>query len=82
MSFEDSGDGPLTAFAMFWKKVRHVQKKDGKKGVRMDAFQRNFVFSPKVKKVCFDCAGASGFRFRHAGPFLGWEKIGGTAGIP
>ena len=44
-------------------------KKEEKKGVEMDVFSMIFQVFPENGKVRFDCAGASGLRFR---PLLFW----------
>jgi hypothetical protein len=44
-----------------------MYKKGEKKGAGMDAFSMEFRAFPENGKVRFDCAGASGLRFR---PFI------------
>ena len=60
MYFYSSGAGPWIPFSTFPEKARKRSKKGKEKGAGMGAFQ---VF-PENGKVRFDCAGASGLRFR------------------
>ena len=46
------------------KGSKKMQKRREKKGVEMDAFSMEFQVFPENAKVRFDCAGASGLRFR------------------
>ena len=51
-------------FSGFLETLRKIVKKGEKKGAEIDAFSMNFQVSPENAKVRFDCAGASGLRFR------------------
>ena len=64
MSFYGSGAGPWSPFAIFLQKVPKSYKNGQKKGAGMDAFSLEFLVFPENGKVRFDCAGASGLRFR------------------
>ena len=65
------GAGPWTLFSAFSEKSRKRAKKEAKKGVEMDAFPMIFCVFPENAKVRFDCAGASGLRFR---PLVFWLR--------
>ena len=58
--------GPL--FRVFWKRLGKLQKEE-KKAAGMDVFSMIFQVFPETGKVRFDCAGASGLRFR---PLIFW----------
>ena len=64
MFFYGSGAGPWTPFAIFLQKARKRYKKGQKKGAGMDAFSMECRVFPENGKVHFECAGASGLRFR------------------
>ena len=53
----------------FLKTLRKRVKKGEKKGAEMDVFSMIFQVFPENAKVRFDCAGASGLRFR---PLIFW----------
>ena len=54
----------LDPFFDFSGKARKRYKKEKKKGAEMDAFSMGFRAFPENAKVRFDCAAASGLRFR------------------
>ena len=60
---------PWTPFATFLEKARKRYTKGQKKGAEMDAFSMEFRVFPESGKLRFDCAGASGLRFR---PLVFW----------
>ena len=62
--FDSSGAGPWTPFSTFLEKARKRSKKEEEKGTEMDACSFEFQVFPENGKVRFDCAGASGLRFR------------------
>ena len=59
----------LGLFSGFLETPRKRVKKEEKKGAEMDVFSMIFQVFPENGKVRFDCAGASGLRFR---PLLFW----------
>ena len=59
----------LDPFLTFLEKARKRYKKGQKKEAEMDAFSMKFQVFPENGKVRFDCAGASGLRFR---PLIFW----------
>ena len=69
--FYGPGAGPWTPFSAFPEKSRKRCKKEAKKGAEMDAFLMKFCVFPENAKVRFDCAGASGLRFR---PLIFWLR--------
>ena len=56
--------GSWAAFSGFLETPRKTVKKEEKKGAEMDVFFMIFQVFPENGKVHFDCAGASGLRFR------------------
>ena len=66
--FVDLWPDPGALFRVFWKRFEKGSKKK-KKGAEMDVFSMIFRFFPENGKVRFDCAGASGLRFR---PLIFW----------
>ena len=56
--------GPWTPFPTFPEKARKRTKKGEEKEAEMDAFSLEFKVFPEHGKLRFDCAGASGLRFR------------------
>ena len=54
----------LDPFLTFLGKARKRCKKGEKQRAEMDIFSMNFLVFPENGKVRFDCAGASGLRFR------------------
>ena len=69
--FYGPGAGPWTSFSAFPKKSRKRCKKEAKKEAEMDAFLMIVGVFPENAKVRFDCAGASGLRFR---PLIFWLR--------
>ena len=59
----------LAPFSGFLETLRKRVKKEENKGAEMGVCSMIFKFFPENGKVHFDCAGASGFRFR---PLLFW----------
>ena len=66
MYFYGPGAGPWTRFSAFPEKSGKRYKKEAKK-----AFSMIFRVFPENAKVRFDCAGASGLRFR---PLIFWLR--------
>ena len=62
--FDSSGAGLWTSFSTLLSKARKRYKKRKKKRAEMDAFSMASQVFPGSWKVRFDCAGASGLRFR------------------
>ena len=56
--------GSWAPFSGFLETPRKRVKKEEKKGAEMDVFSMMFQVFPENGKVRFDCAGASGLRFR------------------
>ena len=56
--------GAWASFSGFLETLRKRVKKGEKKEAEMDVFSMNFQVFPENAKVRFDCAGASGLRFR------------------
>ena len=69
MCFCGSVAGSWVPFSGFLETLRKRVKKEEKKGAEMDVFSVEFQVFPKNAKVRFDCAGASGLRFR---PLIFW----------
>ena len=65
------GAGPWTCCSAFPEKFRKRCKKEAKKGAEMDAFPMIFLGFSENAKVRFDCASASGLRFR---PLIFWLR--------
>ena len=63
--------GSWAPFSGFLETHRKTVKKEEKKGVEMDVFSLIFQVFPENAKVRFDCAGASGLRFR---PLIFWLR--------
>ena len=61
----------LDFFFGFPRQVSKKVQKSAKKGAAMDAFPLIFGGFPENAKVRFDCAGASGLRFR---PLIFWLR--------
>ena len=61
----------LGLFSGFLETPRKRVKKEEKKGAEMDVFSMIFQVFPENGKVRFDCAGASGLRFR---PLIFWLR--------
>ena len=61
--------GSWAPFSGFLETPRKRLKKEEKKGAEMDVFSMICQVVPENGKVRFDCAGASGLRFR---PLLFW----------
>ena len=59
----------LDPFFGFLRKVSKKDQQRSEKGVKIDAFPMIFKVFPENAKVRFDCAGASGLRFR---PLIFW----------
>ena len=64
MCFCGSVAGSWAAFSGFLETPRKTVKKEENKGAEMDVFSMIFQVFPENGKVRFDCAGASGLRFR------------------
>ena len=64
MCFCGSVAGSWAPFSGFLETPRKRVKKEEKKGAEMDVFSMIFQVFPENGKVRFDCAGASGLRFR------------------
>ena len=58
-------------FSGFLDTLRKKFKKEEKKGAEMDVFSMIFEVCPENGKVRFDCAGASGLKFR---PLIFWLR--------
>ena len=69
--FCDSVAGSWVPFSGFLETLRKNVKKEEKKGAEMDVFSMIFQVFPENGKVRFDCAGASGLRFR---PLIFWLR--------
>ena len=63
--------GSWAPFSGFLETPRKRVKKEEKKGAEMDVFSMIFQVFPENGKVRFDCAGASGLRFR---PLIFWLR--------
>ena len=65
------GPDPGPLFRLFPKSLEKRCKKEAKNGAEMDVFLVIFRVFPENAKVRFDCAGASGLRFR---PLIFWLR--------
>ena len=63
--------GSWAPFSGFLETLQKRGKKEEKKGAEMDVFSLIFQVFPENGKVRFDCAGASGLRFR---PLIFWLR--------
>ena len=63
--------GSWAPFSGFLETLRKRVKKEEKKGAEMDVFSMICQVFPENGKVRFDCAGASGLRFR---PLIFWLR--------
>ena len=63
--------GSWAPFSGFLETLRKKIKKEKKKGAEMDVFSMILQVFPENGKVRFDCAGASGLRFR---PLIFWLR--------
>ena len=69
--FCGSVGGSWAPFSGFLGTLRKRVKKEEKKGAEMNVFSMDFRVFLKNAKVRFDCAGASGLRFR---PLIVWLR--------
>ena len=69
MCFCGSVAGPWAPFSGFLETFRKTVKKGEKKEAEMDDYSMRFQVFTEDGKVRFDCAGASGLRFR---PLIFW----------
>ena len=69
--FRSSVAGPWAPFSGFLETLQKRGKKEEKKGAEMDVFSMIFQVFPENGKVRFDCAYASGLRFR---PLIFWLR--------